>query len=96
MLHLIRGLDRARFRAHLVCPPELARALRSDLPSDVELTTLRLRGPAHVWPALRLARLIATRRIDILHSHLSFGSLFASPIGRVCRVPVIVETPESQ
>jgi glycosyltransferase involved in cell wall biosynthesis len=93
ILHLVRGLDRARFRLHLVCPPELARALLSDLPSDVELTTLRLRGPAHVWSIMRLAWLIAARRIDILHSHLSFGSLFASPIGWACRVPVIVETP---
>ena len=93
MLILVKGLDRARFRVHLACSPELAQTLQADLPSDVELLPLRLRTPAHLWPALRLAWLIVARRIDILHSHLLFGSLFASPIGWVCRVPVIVETP---
>jgi glycosyltransferase involved in cell wall biosynthesis len=93
LLILIKGLDRTRFRVHLVCSPELAETLRADVPSDVELIPLHLRGPAHVWPALRLAWLIAGRRIDILHSHLSFASTFASPIGWVCRVRVIVETP---
>src|SRR5262252_7919164 len=92
LLFLIRGLDRGRFRIYLACPVELARTLQADLPSDVELITLRLGRPAHIWPALRLAVLIMRRRIHILHSHLSFGSLFASPIGWMCRVPVIVET----
>lgn len=92
VLLLVQGLDRSRFTVSLACPAELGRTLQADLPADVELIPLRLRGPTDVWAAFRLALLIARRRIDILHSHLSFGSLFASPIGWACRVPVIVET----
>jgi glycosyltransferase involved in cell wall biosynthesis len=42
---------------------------------------------------LRLARILRKRRVKILHSHLFYASLFASPIGWVCGVPVIIETP---
>jgi glycosyltransferase involved in cell wall biosynthesis len=31
--------------------------------------------------------------VDILHSHIFRASLFASPVGWLCRVPVIIETP---
>jgi glycosyltransferase involved in cell wall biosynthesis len=63
------------------------------MPADVTWTPLSLRKLTHAAAALRLARLLRRRRVDILHSHLFYGSLFASPIGRLTRVPVIVETP---
>lgn len=90
---LLRGLDRARFRASLVCTPEVADQLGPDLPPDVDLTSLRLRRPRHVGAALTLGRLLRRRRVDILHSHLFYASLFASPVGWLSRVPVIIETP---
>jgi len=93
VLTLLHGLDRQLFRAHLVCMPEVAEQVRRDLPGDVELTVLRLRRPRQVGAALRLGRLLRAQRIDILHSHLFYASLFASPIGWLCRVPVIIETP---
>ena len=93
ILTLLRGLDRKYFRLHLVCPPELAERLRGDLPADVELFSLCLRKPAQLGAALRLAQVLRKRRVDILHSHLFYSSLFASPLGWLCRVPVIVETP---
>jgi len=93
ILTLLHGLDRQLFRAHLVCMPEVAAQVRRDLPGDVELTVLRLRRPRQVGAALRLGRLLRAQRIDILHSHLFYASLFASPIGWLCRVPVIIETP---
>lgn len=93
IIFLLRGLSRDRFRLHLVCTPEVAEKIRPDVPVDVELLPLRLRKPTEVAAALRLARIIRTRRVDILHSHLFYSSLFASPIGRLCRVPLIVETP---
>ena len=73
--------------------PKWPSQLRSDLPGDVELIPLRLRKPGHLAAAFRLARIIRERRVDILHSHLFYGSLFASPIGWLCRVPLIIETP---
>jgi len=93
ILTLLRGLDRASFRLHLVCAPELAAKLQPDLPGDVEVVSLRFRKFTQVAAGLRLAQIIHERRVSILHSHLFYGSLFASPIGRLCRVPVILETP---
>jgi glycosyltransferase involved in cell wall biosynthesis len=93
MLTLLRGLDRARFRLHLVCPPVLAEKLHPDLPTDVELLPLFLRKPRQLATAIRFGHILRERRVDVLHSHLFYSSLFASPIGWVCRVPVILETP---
>jgi glycosyltransferase involved in cell wall biosynthesis len=93
MLTLLLGLDRTQFRFHLVCPPEVADMLRPDLPADVELLPLCLRKPSQFRNAIRLYRIMRELRVDILHSHLFCSSLFASPIGWLCRVPVILETP---
>ena len=93
ILTLLHGLDRERFRLHLACPDALAARLGADVPPDVEVTPLLLRRPADVAAAARLARLLGSRRIDVLHSHLFYSSLFASPVGRFCQVPAIVETP---
>jgi glycosyltransferase involved in cell wall biosynthesis len=93
ILTLLRGLDRQIFRLHLVCPDELAQQMRADLPQDVELIPLTLRRPTQVGAALRFAGLLRKRQVQILHSHLFYSSLFASPVGRVSGVPLIIETP---
>jgi len=93
ILTLLRGLDRKFFRLHLVCPPELAARVRPDLPDDVELIPLLVRKPTQPAAAFRLGRILRERRVTILHSHLFYASLFASPIGWAWRVPVILETP---
>jgi glycosyltransferase involved in cell wall biosynthesis len=93
ILTLLRGLDRSLFRPHLACTPEVAELLKADLPCDVDVTTLRLRSPRHLGEARRLAGLVRSGGVDILHSHLFYASVFASPIGRLCRVPAIIETP---
>jgi len=93
VLTLMRGLDRSCFRLHWVCPPEVADKIKPDLPADVELFPLCLRKPRQIGSALRLAQILWQRRVDIIHSHQFTASLFASPLGWLCRVPVIVETP---
>jgi len=93
MLTLLRGLDRRFFRPHLTCTPELAKMLRAEIPTDVEVFPLCLRKPGQLAAALRLRHILHEREVGILHSHLFFSSAFASPIGWACRVPVIMETP---
>src|SRR5271157_3692064 len=90
ILTLLRGLDRKDFRLHLVCGPEVADAVRSDLPPDVELLPLLYPAPSHAAAAARLGRWIRERRIQILHSHLFTSSLCSSPVGWMCRVPLVV------
>jgi glycosyltransferase involved in cell wall biosynthesis len=93
ILTLLSGLDRNLFRPLLVCPAELARKLQPDIAPDVEVLPLRLESPAQVRAAWQFARILRHRRVGILHAHLFRSSLVASPIGWLCRVPVIVETP---
>jgi glycosyltransferase involved in cell wall biosynthesis len=92
MLMLLRGLDRRRFRLNVVCPPELARRLRQDLPEDVGLFPLDLGRPTQFGAMLGLARILRSQRVDILHSHMFWSSLFASPVGWLSRIPLIIET----
>lgn len=93
ILTLLQGLDRKVFRLSLVCPEVLAEKLLPDLPEDVELVPLYLDKLTQVVAALRLAQVLRRRQVDILHSHMFRASLFASPVGWLCRVPVILETP---
>jgi glycosyltransferase involved in cell wall biosynthesis len=92
-LTLLRGLDRERFRLHLVCSPEVAQLVAGDAPGDVDIVPLLVPGWQEPTGVRQLARLMRTCHVDILHSHQFRASLVASPLGRLCGVPVIVETP---
>ena len=92
ILMLLRGFDRRRFKLHYACPPELAAKVRADVPPDVELIPLYLEWPTQPAAIARFMHVLRSRRIDILHSHAFSASQAASPLGWLCRVPLIVET----
>lgn len=92
ILRLLQGLDRKHFTPLFACPPELARILRRDVPPDVEVFPLFLESPKQGAAVRELARILRERQILILHSHQFRAGLVASPIGRWCRVPLIIET----
>ena len=92
ILRLLQGLDRKHFKPLFACPPELARVLSRDVPPDVEVFPLFLESPKHGGAARQFARILRQRQVRILHSHQFRAGLVASPIGRWCRVPVIIET----
>jgi len=93
MLTLMRGLDRSIFRPRIACGDTLATLLAPDLPPDVTLARVNLRRPRDFGGALGLMRVLRRLRVEILHSHLFYSSFFASPLGWLAGVPVIVETP---
>lgn len=92
ILELLRRLDRRLFRLHLACPNVLLEQYGKDIPTDVEVTPIMFGGLTDVRGATRLARILREQKIGILHSHMFQASLFASPIGKLSRVPVIIET----
>lgn len=92
VLMLLRGLDRRRFKLHFVCPPELVHKVRADVPPDVELIPLYLEWPTQIAAIMRFVRILRSRRIDVLHSHAFAASMAASPLGWLCRVPLILES----
>lgn len=93
MLMLLSYLDRTQFRPILAAPATLIELLRSDLPRDVEAISVDLQSAGDLAAAWSFARLLAKLRIGILHSHMFHASRLASPIGRMMRVPVTIETP---
>ena len=93
ILTLLCGLSRKYFDLHLACTAQLAKLLKPDLPSDVEVFPIELRKPWQINAALQLAEILRSHKVDILHSHIFYASLFASPIGWSCSVPIVIETP---
>jgi glycosyltransferase involved in cell wall biosynthesis len=89
---LLRTISRDLFRPHLVCDPVLYQRFRDAIPGDIELTPLALSSPKHIGSAARLGRMMRRQKFHIVHSHMFWSSLFASPIAWACRVPAIVET----
>jgi glycosyltransferase involved in cell wall biosynthesis len=92
ILELLRGLDRRLFRLHLACPDVLLEKYGNDIPGDVHVTPIMLDRISDIRGAIRLAKILRQEQIDVLHSHMFRASLFASPLGKLCSVPVIIET----
>lgn len=93
ILLLLSGLDRARFRPMLVCPPELVEKFGTDLPVDVEFIPFPFPFGSMASAAWQFAGILRKHKVDILHSHMFQASRMASPVGRLCGVPLILETP---
>jgi glycosyltransferase involved in cell wall biosynthesis len=89
---LLRNLSPQLFRLHLVCDPAIYERFRAASPGEVEITPLAFSSPRHVAAAIRFARLLGKGQFQIVHSHMFWSSLFASPIAWACGVPIIVET----
>lgn len=89
---LLRNLSRDAFRTELVCDPLLYERFRWAVSEDIPVRALRLSSLGDFAGALRLASLLRRERFHIVHSHMFWSSLFASPIARLCGVPIIVET----
>lgn len=92
ILTLLRELPRTHFKFHLACPRHLADQFGSDLPTDVEVLALRGTSSSRLQDGISLARFICERAIGIVHSHMFFSSRFASPIAKLCNVPIVLET----
>lgn len=92
IITLLRGLDRGSFRTYLAGPRELLEKLQPDVPADVECFPMSLGRVIDMSDAYRLGRILRSRRIDVLHSHMFRSSMLAAPVGWIFRVPAVVET----
>jgi glycosyltransferase involved in cell wall biosynthesis len=89
---LLRTLARDSFDIQLVCDPTVSERFKADVPADIGITSLALSKAAHLSAAVRFARWLRRGSFDIVHSHMFWSSMFASPIARACGVPVTIET----
>jgi glycosyltransferase involved in cell wall biosynthesis len=56
----------------------------------VRVIGLRRRGRFDLWAWRPLLRLLRCERIDVLHAHLFGSNVWASVLGRIARVPVVI------
>lgn len=96
ILELLCGLDRHLFRLHLACPKQLQEKFGDEIPKDVQVTPVMIDSISDISGAFELVRAFRRDRIQILHAHMFRASLFASPIARLCGVPVVIETSHSR
>jgi glycosyltransferase involved in cell wall biosynthesis len=90
---IVRALDREAFEPLVVSPRPLAGRLREEIGADVELIPIDPRSARDFRIVPGMIRLIARRRIDIVHSHLFSSSLLASPAARLAGARAVIETP---
>lgn len=93
VLALIQRLDRARFEVHLAAPQPLLDSFAPDLKGcPVQVLPIHLVS-FRQWDAMKtLVRYLVGRRIHIVNSHMFYATLFAAPLARLARVPVVIET----
>src|ERR1051326_1137 len=93
MLMLLRYLSRRHFKLHVALGPEVAASAKNDIPPDVELFVLKFTNFTDVAGAFHFRKILRQRQIKIVHSHMFWTSMFASPVARLSGVPIIIETP---
>ena len=93
MLMLLRYLSRSHFKLHVALGPEVAASAKNDIPPDVELFIVKFTNFTDVAGAFHFRKILRQHQIKILHSHMFWTSMFASPVARLSGVPVIIETP---
>jgi glycosyltransferase involved in cell wall biosynthesis len=86
-------LDRSRFEVSVIClqesGPLMARYAAAGL-RVVPFPIANLYGVGAVRQGVRLARLLAERRIQVVHSHDMYNNVFATVCARAARTPVII------
>lgn len=92
VIRLAKGVDRRRFEPVIICldrPGPFATEAEAD---GIEVVALDKRGPLDVRAVARLARLLRSRRIDVVHTHLWGANLWGRLAAAAVRVPVVVTT----
>lgn len=92
VIRLAAGLDRRRFEPLVCCLDRPGPFAPQAEAAGVEVVSLDKRGPLDARAAWRLARLLQSRGVDVVHTHL-WGASFWGRLAAVgARVSVIVTT----
>jgi len=92
VIRLAGGLDRRRFEPVVLCLDEPGPFAPQAEAAGVEVVGLGKRGPADIRAVLRLARLLRSRGIGVVHTHLWGANLWGRLAAVAARVPVVVTT----
>jgi glycosyltransferase involved in cell wall biosynthesis len=92
VIRLAAGLDGRRFEPFICCLDQPGPFAPRAEAAGVEVVALDKRGPLDARAAWRLARLLKSRRVDVVHTHLWGASLWGRLAAVGARVPVVVTT----
>jgi len=92
ILTLLRSLDRGRFELSFVCDPALLEILRNEIPAYVNVFAVELRAFSHLRGALQFRAWLKHNRIDLVHCHMSWATLFGGTTAKFSGVPKVIET----
>ena len=92
-VRIAERVDRERFDVAVACfrtdGPLASRYAAAGIP--VERFDVRsLAGPTALTQGVRLARLLAKRRVHVVHSHDRYWNMFATPWARLVRTPAVI------
>jgi glycosyltransferase involved in cell wall biosynthesis len=89
-LSLLAAMPECGFVPYLAAPRQLLKAVeqRLSLP-DFRCIAIEQTSSVDWRPATRFINFLRAQRIDLVHSHLFLGSLFASPLARLAGVSTV-------
>jgi len=90
VIRLAAGLDRRRFEPLICCLDERGSFAAQAEQAGIEVVALGKRGPLDAGAAYRLARLLRSRRIQVVHTHLWGGNVWGRLAALWARAPTIV------
>ncbi|MGD0292046.1 MAG: glycosyltransferase family 4 protein [Candidatus Binataceae bacterium] len=92
-LSLLVALRHYGFAPYVIAPSPLLAAAKAELDEfAIKSVAMDMSSPLDWREIMRLSSVLRRERIDIVHCHMAIASACASPIARLSRVPVLIET----
>jgi glycosyltransferase involved in cell wall biosynthesis len=92
ILTLLHSLDRSRFELFFVCDPALLEILKNETPADVKVFAVELRAFSDFRGAFQFRAWLNLNKIDLVHCHMSWATLFGGTTAKLAGVPKVIET----
>ncbi len=93
VLSLLQRLDTRRFQTYLVAPPKLIAAYGTDMnKTNTIVFPLKIKHYFDFNGMIKFFRFLKKNRIDIVNTHMFFTSFYYTPIAKLARVPITIET----
>ncbi len=92
VIRLASSLDRRRFRPVIFCLNEAGVFAPQATQAGIDVVALEKRGPVDLGAVFRLAGLLRTYHIQVLHTHLWGANLWGRLAARLAGVPTVITT----
>jgi len=95
VISLVKRVDKERYTPSLCCFDNLG-PLVSSIPKGIKVHLLQRKQGIDYWYPLKLARLLKSEGIQILHLHNSTAFFYGTIAGKIARIPAIIYTEHAR